>query len=90
MNMICNRNEDIDLLVPYINLPVYIKGFCWNKKFDGWTIIHYGDRVLPDSKNLLFDYRGNTYPVYGFLPRMFTMSASSTYNNAFYSKQIDT
>ena len=44
--MICNKSEDIGLLVPYINLPVYIKGFCWNKKFDGWDIIHYNNKEL--------------------------------------------
>ena len=88
-NMICNKSEDIGLLVPYINLPVYIKGFCWNKKFDGFAIIHYEDKVLPSSRNLLFDYRGNTYSVYGFLSSRFTMSTSSTCNNAIYKEQIN-
>ena len=88
-NIICNKSEDIGLLVPYINMPVYIKGFCWNKKFDGWAIIHYNNKELPSSRNLLFDYRGNTYSAYGFLPSRFTMSTSLTYHNAIYKEQIN-
>ena len=80
MNMICNRDEDIDRLVPYVNKPIYIKGFCWNRSFDGWVVIY------DDGNGLMFDYRGKTYSVYGFLPSRFTMSCASNYENAFYEK----
>lgn len=85
-NMICNINEDIGLLVPYINKPVYIKGCCWGKKFDGWAIIHYNDKEIKSCKNLLFDYRGNTYSVYGFLPSRFTMWTDPSDGNAIYKE----
>ena len=88
-NMICNRSEDIDLLIPYINKPVYIKGYCWNKRFDGWVVIYEGKKMLRSVSNLCFDYRGESHPVFGFLPSRFTMCTSSTYNNAFYKEQIN-
>lgn len=87
-NMICDKIEDIGLLVPYLNQPVYIKGCCWNKVFDGWGIVHNNDKALLSSKNFMFDYRGNTYSVYGFLLSRFTMRISSTYNNAIYKEQV--
>ena len=44
-NMICNRNDEIEQwLLPYINRPVYVKGYCWNRKFDGWTVIYEGEK----------------------------------------------
>lgn len=76
--MICNRSENIDTLIPYIDKPVYVKGFCWNKRFDGWTVIYN------DSTGLMFDYKGKAYSVYGFLPSRFTMWCDSTYENAIY------
>lgn len=83
-NVICNRREEIEqCLIPYINKPIYIKGYCWNKPFDGWTVIY--DKFL--EKELLFDYRGKTYPVSGFLPSRYTMSTDSSYNNAFYDTE---
>lgn len=87
-NMICSRNKDINLLTPYINKPVYIKGYCWSKSFDGWVVI-YDDGRKPwhGERNLLFDYRGETYTVYGFLPGIYATDLSSTYNNAFYKKE---
>ena len=83
-NMICNKSENIDLLTHYICKPVYIKGYCWNRVFDGWTVIY-----RREDGNLAFDYRGASYSVEGFLPSRFTMSTSSTYNNAFYNEQIN-
>lgn len=82
-NMICNRSENVDLLIDYICKPVYIKGYCWNRVFDNWTVIY-----RREDGNLAFDYRGASYPVAGFLPSRFTMSTSSTYNNAFYKEQV--
>ena len=80
-NVICNKREEIkQWLIPYIDRPVYIKGYCWGKEFDGWTVIY-------DDGRLLFDYRGKTYPVYGFLPSRFTLWTDSTYNNAFYEPE---
>lgn len=33
-NMICNRREEVEQsLTQYINRPVYVKGYCWNKSF---------------------------------------------------------
>ncbi len=71
------ESKDIE---KYVALPVYIKGHCWNRTFDGWTVIY-----RHESGSLMFDYRGASYPVKGFLPNEFTMSCSSTYNNAFYT-----
>lgn len=82
MYMICDKKENIDFLFPYIDKPVYVKGYCWNKRFDGWAVLY-------NDNGLMFDYRGKTYPVLGFLPSKFTMNTSSTYNNAFYKEQIN-
>ena len=71
------ESKDIE---KYVALPVYIKGHCWNRTFDGWTVIY-----RHESGNLMFDYRGASYSVKGFLPSEFTMSCSSTYNNSFYT-----
>lgn len=87
--MICNKSEDMDLLIPYIDKPVYIKGHCWNKKFDGWTVIYEGEESRLIGRNLLFDYKGKTYPVYGFLPSRHTMKTSSVYNNAIYDNDVN-
>ena len=76
--MICNRTENIDALIPYIDKPVYVKGFCWNRSFNGWAVIYN------DGSGLMFDYRGKTYSVCGFLPSRFTMWCDSTYENAIY------
>ena len=64
--MICNRSEDRDLLIPYINKPVYVKGYCWNKSFDGWVVIYEGEESKLIGRNLVFDYRGKQYSVFGF------------------------
>ena len=87
--MICNRSEDRDLLIPYINKPVYIKGYCWNKSFDGWVVIYEGDESRLIGRNLVFDYRGKQYSVFGFLPSRFTMCTDSSYNNAFYKEEVN-
>lgn len=76
--MICNRTENIDALIPYIDKPVYVKGFCWNRSFNGWTVIYN------DGSGLMFDYRGKKYSVCGFLPSRFTMRCDSAYENAIY------
>lgn len=81
--MICNRCEKTDLLNHYVDKPVYIKGYCWSRRFDGWTVIY-----RRKDGDLAFDYRGESYPVKGFLPSRFTMNTCSTYNNAFYNEQI--
>ena len=64
----------------FVALPVYAKGCCWNRTFDGWTVIY-----RHESGNLMFDYRGASYSANGFLPSEYTMPCSSTYNNAFYT-----
>ena len=87
--MICNRCEDSNLLIPYIDRPVYIKGYCWNKSFAGWVVIYGGEESQLYGRNLMFDYRGKQYPVFGFLPSRFTMRTDSSYNNAFYEKEIN-
>ena len=88
-NMICNRSEDIDLLIPYIDKPVYIKGFCWNKTFDGWIVIYDNGVTWLRDRNLVFDYRGITYSVFGFLPSRFELQVpSSSNNNAIYKEPI--
>ena len=88
-NMICNRNDEIEQwLLPYINRPVYVKGYCWNRKFDGWTVIYEEEKSNLVGRNLLFDYRGKTYPVYGFLPSRYTISTNSSYDNAFYEPEL--
>ena len=64
----------------YVGFPVYAKGHCWNRTFDGWTVIY-----RYENGELMFDYRGVSYSVKGFLPSEFTMSCCSKYNNAFYA-----
>ena len=85
--MICNRSEDRDLLTPYIDRPVYVKGYCWGRKFDGWTVIYDEGKNKFRDRNLMFDYRGKQYSVYGFLPSIYTMRTDSSYNNAFYEPE---
>ena len=80
--MICHRKDDINVLIPYINKPVYIRGYCWTKHFDGWTVIYERKDGANAYSNLAFDYRGRSYPAAGFLPQ-FALPTSSTYNNAF-------
>ena len=81
-NMICNRQEEIEQwLIPYIDRPVYVKGYCWGRIFSGWTVIY------DDDGRLLFDYRGKTYSAWGFLPSRFTLSTDSSYHNAFYEPE---
>ena len=86
--MICNRCENMDLLIPYIDKPVYIKGYCWNKKFDGWTVVYDEGKNKFRDINLMFDYRGEQYSVYGFLPSRYTMCTDSVYNNAIYANDM--
>ena len=87
-NMICNRKEDIDKLFPYINKPVYVSGFCWNKKFDGWVVLYDSNKDSWQDMNVMFDYKGHVYSAYGFLPSAYTMCTSSTYNNAIYKDKV--
>ena len=91
-NMICNRNENIDVLIPYINKPVYIKGFCWNKSFDGWVVLYLDEKEERNwlgILNLYFDYKGSTYSVYGFLPSRFDLQVPSSSNrNAIYKDEV--
>lgn len=83
-NMICNRREAIEeCLTPYINKPVYVKGYCWGRKFDGWVVLYM------DGERMSFDYRGKTYPVWGFLPSRFTMATDSSINNVIYKEEND-
>ena len=86
-NMICNRCEEMDLLIPYIDKPVYIKGYYWNRSFDGWVVIYEIEKSWLTGRNLVFDYRGKQYSVYDFLSR-YTMWTNSTYNNAFYKGEV--
>ena len=86
--MICNRSEDRDLLIPYIDKPVYIKGYCCGRKFDGWVVIYEIEESWLTGRNLVFDYKGKQYSVYGFLPSRHTMWTSSTYDNAFYKGEV--
>ena len=83
-NLICNRAEDRDLLIPYIGKPVYINGYRWAKSFDGWVVIYEGEESQLCGRNLVFDYKGNRYSVFGFLPSRYTSSLDSSYHNAFY------
>ena len=87
--MICNRSEDRDLLIPYIDKPVYIKGYCWGRKFDGWIVIYEIEESWLIGRNLVFDYRGKQYSVFGFLPSKYTMWTDSTYDNAFYKEEVN-
>lgn len=71
-----NKLEDI---LPFIDKPIYVKGYCWSRSFDGWTVIY------KDKNGVLnFDYRGISYSVVGFLPNQYTSRLSSNYNNGFY------
>ena len=80
-SMMCNRREAIEeCLTPYINKPVYVKGYCWGREFDGWTVLYM------DGERMSFDYRGKTYPVWGFLPSRFTMTTDSSINNVIYKE----
>ena len=47
-----------------------------------------GEKSNLVGRNLLFDYRGKTYPVYGFLPNRYTISTDSSYDNAFYDPEL--
>lgn len=88
-NMICNRSENIDMLIPYINKPVYIKGFCWNKEFDGWVVLYDKGKDFWHDMNLVFDYKGNTYSMFGFLPSSLTLQVPSSSNrNAIYKNEV--
>ena len=71
------QSEDIE---KYVGFPVYAKGYCWNRTFDGWTVIY-----RYESGNLMFDYRGASYSADGFLPSKYELPCSSKYNNAFYT-----
>lgn len=88
-NMICNRVEDIDSLISYIDKPVYVKGYCWSKSFDGWVVIYDGGKTWLHDRTLMFDYKGKSYPVCGFLPNRHTLRTDSSYNNAFYKEQVN-
>ena len=88
-NMICNRSENIDVLISYINKPVYIKGYCWNKVFDGWVVLYDKGKDFWHDTNLVFDYKGNTYSVFGFLPSRFDLQVPSSSNgNAIYKNEV--
>lgn len=87
--VICNRSEDIDLLVQYIDKPVYIKGFCWNIKFDGWTVIYDIGKTWLHDRTLMFDYKGKSYSVYGFLPNKYTLYYDSSYGNTIYMSDVN-
>ena len=85
--MICNKSEDYESLFPYINKPVYIKGYRWGKTFDGWTVIYDVGSTWLHEKTLSFDYRGHSYSVFGFLPSRFTSRTDSSFYNAFYTDE---
>lgn len=93
-NMICNSRETIEAMIPYIDKPVYVRGYCWGKRFDGWTVI-YVDGSLgwltksTGDRNLVFDYRGHTYSVFGFLPYENMWLWGSKHGNAFYTSEVD-
>ena len=53
--MICNRSEDVEKFIPYLNKPVYIKGYCWNKLFDGWVVIYDKGVTWLNDHNYMFD-----------------------------------
>ena len=86
--MICNRSEDAEKFIPYLNKPVYIKGYCWNKLFDGWVVIYDKGVTWLNDHNYMFDYRGVTYPLCGFLPNKYTSHWDSSYNNAIYKDEV--
>ena len=85
--ILCNRCENIEeSLVSWIDKPVYVKGYCWAKEFDGWTVLYLDEKKERDwlgHLNLWFDYRGKKYPVYGFLP-----SGLETDSNAIYTCKV--
>lgn len=87
--MICNRREDIENIIPYLDKPVYIKGYCWGHLFDGWVVIYDKGVTWMSNHNYMFDYRGASYPVYGFLPSQYTTSWDSSYNNAIYKSEVN-
>lgn len=88
-NMICNRSENIDTLISYIDKPVYIKGYCWNKEFDGWVVLYDRGKDSWHDMNLVFDYKGSTYSVFGFLPSRFDLQVPSSSNrNAIYKNEV--
>ena len=78
LTMICNKRAETDLLVPYIDKPVYVRGYSWSKSFDGWTVLY------EDEGCLRFDYRGKSYNAAGFLPSRFTLRTDPKIRNAFY------
>lgn len=77
--MIIKISEPNQLLEDFITEPIYVKGYCWNRKFDGWTVIY-----RCEDGTLRFDYRGVSYPVTGFLPNKWMDELCSCYNNGFY------
>lgn len=85
--MICNRCEDIEVLISYIGKPVYIRGYCWNRSFDGWVVIYDTGKSWVSDRTLRFDYMGKSYSVFGFLPSRFTSHLDSSYDNAIYKEQ---
>ena len=88
-NVICDRKENIDTLIPYIDKPVYVKGFCWNKRFDGWVVLYDKGKNFWNDMNLAFDYKGSSYSVAGFLPSRFDLQAPSSSNrNAIYKDEV--
>lgn len=86
-NMICNRSENLNVLVPYVGKPVYIKGYCWNRSFDGWVVLYDTGPSWVSDITLMFDYKGHSYSVLGFLPSRFTSQLDSAYSNAIYKNQ---
>lgn len=87
-NPICCRKDDIDALTQYVDKPVYVRGYCWGKKFDGWTVLYESSNPHLVSK-WVFDYRGKTYSAWGFLPSYFDSAYCSTYDNAFYGEVVE-
>lgn len=77
--MICDMQKiEKSQIENYVGKPVYVKGVCWNRLFDGWSVIY-----RRESGDLWFDYRGANYSVDGFLPNEFTLSFGSKSNNCF-------
>ena len=92
-NMICNRRKNMEeALTPYINKPVYIKGYCWSKNFDGWVVLYLDETEERDwlgHLNLYFDYKGKRYTVYGFLPSDPDDWISAYRHNAIYKDCVE-
>lgn len=90
--ILCDKSENIEeSLKSWIDKPVYIKGCCWGKEFDGWTILYLDEKEERNwlgHLNLWFDYKGKQYSVYGFLPSKYTYWTSSDYDNAIYSCKV--